>query len=293
MTGSPSPPVVRDAVARALAEDLGPLGDITSALLPEAATADAAIVARAPGVVAGLACVAEVYAQLDPRVAIETIVDDGDEIGAGALVVTVRGPLRAVLTGERTALNFLCHLSGVATLTRRFVTAAGDRTRVLDTRKTLPGLRALEKAAVRAGGGVNHRGSLSDLVLVKDNHLAGLGVAEAVAAAHARWPGRAVEVECERLDQVKEAVAAGAEMVMLDNMTPAAVRECVELVRGADARVLVEVSGGITLDNITDYAAAGADLVSTSAITQSAPALDLALDVESVIVPERARPEKR
>jgi nicotinate-nucleotide pyrophosphorylase (carboxylating) len=285
VTASPPPPIVRDAVARALAEDLGPLGDVTSALLPEAATADAAIVARAPGVVAGLACVAEVYAQLDPRVAVEMVVDDGDEIGAGARAATVRGPLRAVLTGERTALNFLCHLSGVATLTRRFVAAAGDRTRVLDTRKTLPGLRALEKAAVRAGGGVNHRGSLSDLVLVKDNHLAGLGVADAVTAAHARWPGRAVEVECERLDQVKEAVAAAAEMVMLDNMTPAAVRECVELVRGTDARVLVEVSGGITLDNIADYAAAGADLVSTSAITQSAPALDLALEVEAVVVP--------
>jgi nicotinate-nucleotide pyrophosphorylase (carboxylating) len=274
--------VVRAAVTRALAEDLGPLGDITSALLPEAAAADAAIVARAPGVVAGLACVAEVYSQVDPRVAVEALVADGDELAAGASAAIVRGPLRAVLTGERTALNFLCHLSGVATLTQRFVAAAGDRTRVLDTRKTLPGLRALEKAAVRAGGGVNHRGSLSDLVLLKDNHLAGLGVAEAVAAAHTRWPGRAVEVECERLDQVKEAVAAAAEMVMLDNMTPAAVRECVELVRGADTRVLVEVSGGITLDNIADYAAAGADLVSTSAITQSAPALDLGLDIIEV-----------
>jgi nicotinate-nucleotide pyrophosphorylase (carboxylating) len=298
VSGSASAPVavVRDAVTRALAEDVGPVGDITSALLPEAATAEAAVVARVPGVVAGLACVTEVYAQLDPRVAVEALVADGDELVAGARAASVQGPLRAILTGERTALNFLCHLSGVATLTRRFVAAAGDRTRVLDTRKTLPGLRALEKAAVRAGGGLNHRGSLSDLVLVKDNHLAGLGVADAVAAAHARWPGRAVEVECERLDQVQEAVAASAEMVMLDNMTPAAVRECVESVRAADARVLVEVSGGITLDNIADYAAAGAELVSTSAITQSAPALDLSLDVESIVVPGRAQasePERR
>ncbi|MGH9027029.1 MAG: carboxylating nicotinate-nucleotide diphosphorylase [Acidimicrobiia bacterium] len=284
MTATFQPPadVVREAVTRALAEDLGPLGDITSALLPETATADAVIVARAPGVVAGLLCVTEVYAQLDRAVDVTPITPDGVEIAAGARIATISGPLRAVLTGERTALNFLCHLSGIATLTRRFATAAGSSTRVLDTRKTLPGLRALEKAAVRAGGGVNHRGSLSDLVLVKDNHLAGLGVAEAVSAAHARWPGRAVEVECERLEEVKDAVAAGAEMVMLDNMSPDEVRECVELVRAAETSVLVEVSGGITLDNVASYAAVGADLISTSAITQSAPALDLALDMVEV-----------
>jgi nicotinate-nucleotide pyrophosphorylase (carboxylating) len=273
---------IRDAVARALAEDLGPGGDITSALLPEAATADGVITARAPGVVAGIPCVTEVYAQLDSAVRIDAVHDDGDDVTAGAVVARVTGPLRSVLTGERTALNFLCHLSGVATVTRRFATAAGTRARVLDTRKTLPGLRALEKAAVRAGGGVNHRGSLSELVLVKDNHLAGLGVADAIAAAHARWPGRGVEVECEQIEQVKEAVAAGADMVMLDNMTPNQVAECVELVRAADSRVLIEVSGGITLENVAQYAEAGADLISTSAITQSAPALDLGLDVREV-----------
>jgi nicotinate-nucleotide pyrophosphorylase (carboxylating) len=273
---------VRDAVARALTEELGPAGDITSALLPETATAAGAITARAPGVVAGIPCVTEVYAQIDPAVRVDVVHDDGDDLTTGAVVARVTGPLRSVLTGERTALNFLCHLSGVATLTRHFATAAGTRTRVLDTRKTLPGLRALEKAAVRAGGGVNHRGSLSELVLVKDNHLAGLGVADAVAAAHDRWPGRGVEVECDQIEQVKEAVAAGADMVMLDNMTPDQVAECVELVRAADRRVLVEVSGGITLENVTLYAGAGADMISTSAITQSAPALDLGLDVREV-----------
>ena len=149
---------------------------------------------------------------------------------------------------------------------------------VWDTRKTLPGLRALEKAAVRAGGGVNHRASLSEFVLVKDNHLAGMSITEAVARALARWPGRTVEVECDRIEQVDEALAAGATMVLLDNMTPDQVRACVELVAG---RVLVEVSGGVTVENVGAYAAAGADLVSTSVITQSAPALDLAFDLAS------------
>jgi nicotinate-nucleotide pyrophosphorylase (carboxylating) len=191
----------------------------------------------------------------------------------------VAGPLASVLTAERTALNFLCHLSGVASLTRRYVDAArqGSPTvQVWDTRKTLPGLRALEKAAVRAGGGANHRGTLSDMVLVKDNHLAGIGITAAVRRARELWPARTVEVECDRPEQVAEAVEAGANLVLLDNMTPDEVRACVELVGG---RALVEVSGGISLDTIAAYAAAGADLVSTSKITQSAPAFDLGLDL--------------
>ena len=158
--------------------------------------------------------------------------------------------------------------------------AAGPHCRIWDTRKTLPGLRAVEKAAVRAGGGVNHRGSLSELVLVKDNHLAGLGITEAVRRARALWPGRAVEVECDHPAQVQEAIAAGATMVLLDNMAPDAVRACVSLARStAPAGFLVEVSGGVTLDTVRAYADAGADLISTSVITQSAPALDLAFDL--------------
>ncbi len=266
------------ADVRALAEDLGPLGDVTAALLPPGAHGAADVVVRADGVLAGTACATEVFAQLDPEVAVSWSLDDGAAVGAGTKAGRVEGPLASVLTGERTALNFLCHLSGVATATRRFVDAAGDRTRVWDTRKTLPGLRAVAKAAVRAGGGVNHRGSLSDFVLVKDNHLGGMGITEAVARAQARWPGRTVEVECDRIEQVEEAVAAGATMVMLDNMTPEQVRECVSLVAG---RVLVEVSGGVTVDNVRAYADAGADLVSTSLITQSAPALDIAFDLVS------------
>jgi nicotinate-nucleotide pyrophosphorylase (carboxylating) len=200
-------------------------------------------------------------------------------IAKGDVVATVTGPLAPVLTAERTALNFLCHLSGVATLTRRFVdtvVAVNPRTRVWDTRKTLPGLRALEKAAVRAGGGVNHRGSLSDFVLIKDNHLAGLSITQAVHRAHERWPSRTVEVECDRLEQVIEALAAGATLIMCDNMTPEEVKECVAVVGG---RVPIEVSGGVTLETAARYAAAGADLISTSAITQSAPAFDLGLDL--------------
>ncbi len=235
---------------------------------------------RAEGVVAGTACATEVFAQLDPAVTVHWLVDDGEVVGPGTKLGRVDGPLRSVLTGERSALNFLCHLSGVATSTRHFVQAAGPTARIWDTRKTIPGLRAVEKAAVRAGGGVNHRSSLSEFVLVKDNHLAGLGITDAVARGRARWPGRTVEVECDRAAQVQEAITAGATMVLLDNMTPDDVRACVSLVRStAPPGFLVEVSGGVTLDNVRAYADAGADLISTSVITQSAPALDIGFDL--------------
>lgn len=274
--------VVREVVARALAEDIGPLGDLTAALVPETAAAAVCITARAAGVLAGTDCATEVFAQVDPAVTVAWTAADGDRLVPGQVVGTVTGPLRSVLTGERSALNFLCHLSGVATATRSFVDAvAGTGARVWDTRKTIPGLRALEKAAVRAGGGVSHRGSLSDFVLVKDNHLAGLSIGEAVARAQALWPGRVVEVECDRIEQLEEAIAAGAPMVLLDNMTPGQVRECVEVARARAPRgFLVEVSGGVHLDTVRDYAEAGADLISTSVITQSAPALDLGFDIE-------------
>ncbi|HMK62412.1 MAG TPA: carboxylating nicotinate-nucleotide diphosphorylase, partial [Acidimicrobiales bacterium] len=184
----------------------------------------------------------------------------------------------------RTALNFLCHLSGVASLTRCYVeavTAANPATRVLDTRKTTPGLRALEKAAVRAGGGVNHRGSLSDAVLVKDNHLAGVSITEAVAEARRRWPGRMVEVECDTAAQVRQARSAAVDVVMVDNMDPDQVAACVTELRTdpSSRSPLVEVSGRVTLERAPRYAAAGADLVSVGALTHSAPALDIGLDI--------------
>jgi len=242
--------------------------------------ASGAFVARQDGVLAGQACAAETFNQLDPSVGLEWLRNDGDGVCPGDRVALVNGPLASILTAERTALNFLCHLSGVGSATRvlvEAVAAANPHTQVWDTRKTTPGLRALEKAAVRAGGGANHRGSLSDMVLVKDNHLAGLSIIDAVRTARQRWPGRTIEVECDRLEQVAEAVEAGATIVMCDNMTPALVASAVELVAG---RALVEVSGGINLSTAPEYAAAGADLLSTSTITQSAPALDIGLDLD-------------
>jgi len=277
---------VRDAVARALAEDLGPLGDLTAMLVPDTEVARAQVVSRAEGVLAGRLCALEAFAQVDASLVVDFKVSDGAWLAPGSVVAEVSGPMRSILTAERTALNFLCHLSGVATVARRYVDAVcavNPATRVLDTRKTTPGLRALEKAAVRAGGAWNHRAGLSDAVLVKDNHLGSVTIGDAVAMARQWWPGRMVEVECDHPEQVADAVAAGASAVLLDNMTPSLVSECVALVRARAAEgggtVLVEVSGGVTLDTAPAYAAAGADLVSVGAITHSAPILDLGLDL--------------
>jgi nicotinate-nucleotide pyrophosphorylase (carboxylating) len=272
----PPPALVRDAVVRALDEDLGALGDLTGVLVPDGARMKGDIVARADGVLAGRACAAEVFAEVDRAIEVEWLARDGMTLIPNTTVARVHGPARSVLIAERTALNFLSHLSGVATLTRRFVRAAAGRGQIRDTRKTTPGLRALEKAAVRAGGGINHRASLSDGILIKDNHLALLAVSDAVKAARSLWPGRPVEVECDSLATVEEAVAAGAELVLLDNMTPDEVRDAVERVGG---RAGIEVSGGVTLETVADYAATGVDFISVGAITHSAPILDIGLDV--------------
>ncbi|MGH9186136.1 MAG: carboxylating nicotinate-nucleotide diphosphorylase [Acidimicrobiales bacterium] len=281
------PPVgaVRDAVGRALAEDLMPLGDLTSALLPDGLTATAEFVARDSGVLAGRLCADQAFVQVDPTVVIDWSADDGDGLAAGRAFGRVSGVLASILTAERTALNFMCHLSGVATLTARYVEAAATRgdARIWDTRKTTPGLRALEKAAVRAGGGSNHRGNLSDWVLLKDNHLALFGITDAVRRARERWPARTVHVECAHLDHVKEALDAGADALLLDNMSPDEVRACVLAVADASTsrRPLLEVSGGVSLDTVADYSATGVDLISVGALTHSAPVLDIALDVRS------------
>lgn len=279
------PPItaVREAVARALAEDLTPIGDLTSALLPPDLEATALFVPRADGVLAGRLCADEAIRQVDDTLTVSWSADDGDRLTAGTELGRVTGRLAPILTAERTALNFLGHLSGVATLTARFVdavAAAGGSLRVWDTRKTTPGLRSLEKAAVRAGGGANHRGNLSDWVLLKDNHLELFGIADAVARARHRWPGRTVHVECGDDDEVRQAVAAGADALLLDNMTPDQVRAIVTEVRAADPRrPLLEISGGIGLDTIASYATTGADMVSIGALTHSAPVLDIGLDV--------------
>jgi nicotinate-nucleotide pyrophosphorylase (carboxylating) len=268
---------LRDLVAAALDEDLVPLGDLTASLLPPDAVVSAAVVARADGVLAGVDAAHEAFRQVSELIAVEWTALDGERIAAGQQVALVSGPLAPVLTAERTALNFLGHLSGIATLTRRYVDAiAGTGARIRDTRKTTPGLRSLEKAAVRAGGGVNHRGNLSDGILVKDNHLAGMSIGEAVAAARRTWPARTVQVECDNFDQLAEALAAEADLVLLDNMSPTDVRDAVALVAG---RGLVEVSGGVTLETVAAYAGAGADLISIGALTHSAPVLDIGLDL--------------
>jgi nicotinate-nucleotide pyrophosphorylase (carboxylating) len=234
-------------------------------------------------VLAGRTCADEAFRQVGPSLRVVWQRADGDELKPGDAVMEVSGPLRPILTAERTALNFLGHLSGIATLTAEFVAAAHERNpdvQILDTRKTTPGLRVLEKAAVRAGGGTNHRSGLSDAVLVKDNHLAGTGIADAVRRARELWPGRMVEIECDTVAQVAEAARAGADAVLLDNMDPGGVAEAVAVARHeAPGAIVTEVSGGITSDSVGDYAAAGPDRISVGTLTHSAPVLDLGLDL--------------
>jgi len=274
---------VTEGVTRALGEDLGAEGDITAALVPSEVTAGFALRARADGVLAGSACATEAFRQVDPSLSLVWHSSDGDALAAGDTVMEVTGALRPILTAERTALNFLCHLSGIATMTAAFVAeahGANASVQILDTRKTLPGLRLLEKAAVRSGGGTSHRSSLSEAVLVKDNHLAGTSITAAVEKAKAMWPGRTVEIECDTLEQVEEAARAGADVVLLDNMDPDTVAKAITVARGAaPGPILTEVSGGVTLASVAAYAAAGPDQISVGALTHSAAVLDLGLDL--------------
>lgn len=263
-------------LALALAEDIG-AGDVTSlATIPEGASAKADMVFRAAGVVCGLPVAEAVFRAVDPALAVSAHAKDGDRVEAGACVLTVLGPARAVLAAERTALNFVQRLSGVASETRKLVDAvAGTKAQLTDTRKTTPGYRALEKYAVTCGGGVNHRMGLYDAVLIKDNHVA---LAGGVAAALAACAGRAekVEIEVDTLEQLREALAAGAKFVLLDNMPPAMLREAVSITAG---RAVLEASGGITPATIRAVAETGVDVISVGWITHSAPALDVGLDI--------------
>ena len=276
-------PAVRRLVELALDEDLG-RGDITSSVVLGPAahgrTITAELVARAPIVVFGVDVAAAVFGLVEPAIELDIAVEDGARVDRGGLVMTVRGPAHGVLSAERTVLNFVQRLSGVATLARRFADAvAGTPARVIDTRKTTPGFRVLEKAAVLAGGCANHRFDLGSGILIKDNHIAACGgVRAAVEAAKARAPHPLrVEIEVDNLGELDEALAAGAEIVLLDNMTPAQVE--VAAARAHGKGVLVEVSGGVTLATVADFARAGADLISVGALTHSAPAVDLGLDV--------------
>ena len=270
-----------DVIARALAEDVGD-GDVTTAAtVPEAARARALITQKASGVIYGLDVAVEVFRTLDPDMAVERLVSEGEWREDGGPVLALEGSARAILTGERTALNFLQRLSGVATMAARCVRAVeGTGATILDTRKTTPGLRALEKAAVAAGGATNHRFGLFDAILIKENHaaLAG-GVAEAVRRARDYAPELKVEVECRTLAEVDEALTAGAQWILLDNMT---VAEMAGAVRHVAGRAKLEASGGVTLETIREIASTGVNFVSVGALTHSAPALDLSLLLEPI-----------
>jgi nicotinate-nucleotide pyrophosphorylase (carboxylating) len=270
----------RDLVRRALAEDLAG-GDITTdAIFGTTDRARGTFLAKSPCTLAGLDVALEAFSQLDAGVDAVWAYHDGDACPAGATIGHLTGSARALLSGERTALNFLQHLSGIATLTYQFVAASGGRITILDTRKTTPTLRELEKYAVRMGGATNHRMSLNDGVMIKDNHIRlGGGIARAVAQVRASGAKPTVEVEVETLDEVNQALDAGADILLLDNMAIDAIREAVRRSRG---RAKTEISGGVTLDRIPELAATGADFVSAGALTHSAPAVDISFEIESV-----------
>jgi len=267
-------------VRRALAEDVG-AGDITTeSVVPRDARGCGRLVAREAGVVAGLAAARATWRALSPKIRFSPKVRDGARVRPGQTIAEVRGPLRAILTGERVALNFLQRLSGIATLTRRYVERAKPA-RILDTRKTTPGLRALEKAAVRAGGGMNHRFALDELVLIKDNHIAAAGsITAAVARTWTRHPRRRIEVETRTLAEVREAAALTLDIIMLDNMPPARLRKAVGIIRAASPKTTIEASGRMTLARVARVAKTGIDWISVGALTHSAPALDIALELE-------------
>jgi nicotinate-nucleotide pyrophosphorylase (carboxylating) len=276
-----SPELVAESVIRAaLLEDVGHGGDLTTeAIVPADRRAHARIVARRRGVVAGLPFAALAFRMLDERIAIDTCVAEGARIEPGETAAEIDGSARAILTGERTALNLLSRLSGIASATRKLVDlVAGTRAKIADTRKTTPGLRALERYAVACGGGSNHRFGLDDAVLIKDNHLALAGSIRAATDAARTRVGHTIkiEVEVENLEQLREALAAPIDAVLLDNMTPAQLTQAILIVGG---RVVTEASGGVTQANVAEIARTGVDVISVGALTHSAPALDFSLEI--------------
>ncbi len=276
------PPSADDVIARAYEEDLADAGDLTSvATIPEDHRSIAKIVARATGCLAGIPLVEMCFSHVDPGISFVAKTNDGDVVGVGTVVLEASGATRSLLTAERVALNLFGHLCGVATATRAFVDAVdGTGTAISDTRKTTPGLRALEKYAVTTGGGVNHRMGLYDAVMIKDNHLAASdSIADAVSKARALvGPDMVVEIEVDTLNQLAEAIDTDADVVLLDNMSPADLTTAVEMVKG---RMRTEASGGVTLDTVREIAETGVDVISVGWLTHSAPALDVAMDLES------------
>jgi len=278
-------PNVDDIIKRALNEDAAFSDATTLSVIAPQCKANARIIAKQPGIVCGLSVAAKAFKALDPRVVTSIKVKDGSRIKAGNVLALISGPARAIISGERTALNFLQHLSGIATLTRRFVDLVkGTGVKIYDTRKTIPGLRSLAKYAVKCGGGVNYRMNLADMAMLKDNHVSlmggGLGIRASVGAIRKKYPKLKIIVECDNLIQLRSALDARADTVMLDNMLPAQIRKAVDIVRTRkNKRPLIEVSGGITITNVRKYALKGIDYISVGAITHSAPALDISLDI--------------
>ena len=271
---------IRKLIEQALAEDIGP-GDVTSgAVIPEDSSSTAEIIAKEDLVLAGIPFAREVFRTLDPGVRFTPVAHDGSRVPFGSLIARVQGNTRVLLAGERVALNIMQHLSGIATLTARFVELLkGSRATILDTRKTLPGLRELEKYAVRMGGGRNHRFGLYDGVLIKDNHITAAGsIIKAMAAVRNKvHPLLMVEVEVKTLDEVREALAAGASMIMLDNMPPDMMKQAVNIVAG---RIPVEASGNVTLETVRAIADTGVDFISSGSLTHSAPAADISMKIQ-------------
>ena len=274
---------ILELVRRAIAEDVGTGDATTESTVPEGHISRGTITAKSGGVVAGLDVAAAVFAELDPSLVFTAGLHDGDRVAPGTVLAVVEGSTRAILTGERVALNFLQRMSGIASRTAECVAAiAGGRTTVLDTRKTTPGLRALEKYAVTAGGGRNHRMGLWDMVLIKDNHIeAAGGIARAVDAARSAHPDLAVEVEARTIDEVAAAMGAGADRIMLDNMTTEQMQGAIALARSVDEPPEIEVSGGITGDRLRAVAELEPDFVSVGALTHSVSAMDISLDIEA------------
>ncbi len=270
---------IKTFISNALREDIGP-GDLTvAALISPDIDGKAELIAKEALILAGIDVAGEVFKQVDPRISVTANYADGQELTSGTVIASISGKVASLLTAERVALNFMQRLSGIATLTRQYVNRTeGTKARIVDTRKTTPGLRALEKHAVRIGGGKNHRFGLFDGILIKDNHIAAVGsLSEAVKRAREKAPHTLkIEVETENLDQVREAISAGAEIIMLDNMGIETMKKAVKLING---KALIEASGGINLNNVRQVAETGVDLISVGAITHSARSMDISMEI--------------
>lgn len=281
-----NPPLqtVKNAVKLALEEDLEFLGDLTASLITEKIMAEGCFIAKQEGIIAGTLAAIETFREVDVSLEVSFVKTDGQKVDSGEQFGFVKGSIKSILTGERVALNFLGYLSGIATTSNKYVTvakAANPNVEIIDTRKTIPGLRSLAKAAVRAGGAKNHRANLSDGILIKDNYLSLMSMQSLVKQARLLWPYRFVEVECDNIEQVKLAIDLEVDVIMLDNMSITEAGTSIDLIRNSGKNMIIEISGGINLDNLAEFAKLGPDFISVGAITHSVKSLDISLDINS------------